>query len=445
MNVWNIAAKDLLLLVRDRRALVVLVALPLVFIAIIGMSTGKMMGWKNRNEQLRLAVVNQVAPGETADPDPEMEADEDAETEPAEENTDLALRRLSRDELAPEIIKRLGNHKGMQVTVVADLAAARALVNQEKYTATVLFGPQFPDRVDDLKEGDVLDPEGSGLESDLGIIDLQMESPEPITNAGALARLLVHKEVYSVVVQYVLKKDARRARDMEHTIRVRRRARELRGETAPRKEAIDWSGTFGSAVYQKVVPSYTVMFAFFLVTLMSRSFLTERELGTYRRLKTTPVSPTALTLGKVAPYFLISLVQSALLFLAGRLMFGMNWGVQPWLLLPVIFATSAAATGLGMLIATVVRSEAQVTSVAMLVVLAMAGVSGCFTPRDWLPEAMQQFSLATPHAWALIAYDQILNTPAPDLRVVWQCTAWLLGFAAVYFAIGLWRFRALPA
>jgi ABC-2 type transport system permease protein len=80
----------------------------------------------------------------------------------------------------------------------------------------------------------------------------------------------------------------------------------------------------------------------------------------------------------------------------------------------------------------------------MLVVLAMAGISGCFTPRDWLPEAMQHFSLATPHAWALIAYEQILNTESPRLPVVWQSCGWLLAFAAGYFAIGLWRFRSLP-
>jgi ABC-2 type transport system permease protein len=125
-------------------------------------------------------------------------------------------------------------------------------------------------------------------------------------------------------------------------------------------------------------------------------------------------------------------------------MFGMSWGQEPWLLFPVVFSTSAAATGLGMLIATVVRSEAQVTSVAMLVVLAMAGISGCFTPRDWLPEAMQTMSLATPHAWALIAYDQILNTHHPAVAQVWQCCGWLWAFAGAYFAIGWWRFRSLP-
>jgi len=444
MNTWHIAAKDLLLLVRDRRALVVLIALPLVFIAIIGMSTGKMLGWRNRNEQLRLAVFDEWsrthAGQKPAAAEQEAPTDGSAEDTAADDETETDGP-PSGEALVPEILKRLEEHKGVEVTLVDSFQAAQSLVVDEHYTAAIQIGPQFLENVDKLLPGDVFDAENSGVATNLDMYDIHVETSKPPTNASALTQLILQGDVMGVVAPYILKKDDK----IRYKMRVDARRKKLRGdEPPPKKEEIDWTGTFGSVVYQKVVPSYTVMFAFFLVTLMSRSFLTERELGTYRRLKTTPVSPSELTLGKVAPYFLISLIQSALLFLAGRLMFGMNWGTQPWLLLPVIFATSAAATGLGMLIATVVRSEAQVTSVAMLVVLAMAGVSGCFTPRDWLPERMQQFSLATPHAWALIAYEEILNTATPHLNVVWESCGWLLGFAAIYFAIGLWRFRSMP-
>lgn len=430
MNVWNIAAKDLLLLVRDRRALVVLVALPLVFIFIIGASTGKMLGWRNKNETLRIAVVNDAAP---ADAEATSAADEVASDDPKDPTV---------DDLAPQIIERLGEHTGIEVTPVDTLEAARLLMEDEHYTAAVNIGPRFAELVDEMAPGDVFNTQGSGLASDLGAVDISVETADPPTNASALARLILHNEVFGAVAPYVLKKN----RAIRQAMRVGelRQQRKQEDESSPPEKKSDFSGNFGSIVYQRVVPAYTVMFVFFLVTLMSRSFMTERELGTYRRLKTTPVSSASLILGKVIPYFLISLVQSALLFICGRLMFGMSWGEQPWLLYPVVFSTSAAATGLGMLIATVVRSEAQVTSVAMLVVLAMAGVSGCFTPRDWLPEAMQTMSLATPHAWALIAYDEILNTSRPAVAQVWQCCGWLWLFAVSYFVIGWWRFRSLP-
>jgi ABC-2 type transport system permease protein len=59
MNFWRISCNDLLILRRDRRSFVILVALPMVFITIIGLSTGRVLGWQNQNDQLSIAVVDE--------------------------------------------------------------------------------------------------------------------------------------------------------------------------------------------------------------------------------------------------------------------------------------------------------------------------------------------------------------------------------------------------
>src|SRR5271155_5554209 len=61
MKAWEITKKDLRILLRDARALFVLLVLPLVFITIIGLTMGKLLGWKNTNQVLRLGVVDAVA------------------------------------------------------------------------------------------------------------------------------------------------------------------------------------------------------------------------------------------------------------------------------------------------------------------------------------------------------------------------------------------------
>ncbi len=185
------------------------------------------------------------------------------------------------------------------------------------------------------------------------------------------------------------------------------------------------------------------MFVFFLVNIMARSFLSERELGTMRRLRIAPVPNWAILVGKTVPFLIVSLLQTAVLFVAGKLLFGMSWGAHPWMLLPIIFSTSAAATGLGLLIATLVKSDSQVSAYATTAVIILAGISGCFMPRKWLPDLMQQISLATPHAWALIAYDQLLVNGSPNLAIVWQCAGVLLGFAAGFFLVGTLRFGSV--
>src|SRR5580765_4228010 len=65
MNAWKITLKDLRLLVRDRRTLFILVALPLIFITILGLSTGQFLTMQDKNQLIQIAIVNED-PGEVA-------------------------------------------------------------------------------------------------------------------------------------------------------------------------------------------------------------------------------------------------------------------------------------------------------------------------------------------------------------------------------------------
>ena len=58
MGFLEITRKDLLLLVRDRRALVVLLLLPMAFICILGLSTGRLLIPLGIPHHLRAAGVN---------------------------------------------------------------------------------------------------------------------------------------------------------------------------------------------------------------------------------------------------------------------------------------------------------------------------------------------------------------------------------------------------
>ena len=113
------------------------------------------------------------------------------------------------------------------------------------------------------------------------------------------------------------------------------------------------------------------------------------------------------------------------------------------MLVPVIVSTSLAATALGLLVATAVRTDSQVTAYSTFLVLILAGMSGCLMPRSWQPELMQQLGLVTPHTWALMAYDQLLSRDVPNLHLVWNSCATLVAFVLDFFAAAGWRFRTL--
>ena len=189
----------------------------------------------------------------------------------------------------------------------------------------------------------------------------------------------------------------------------------------------------GAARYQILVPSYLVMFAYFLVLTAGRLFVAERQEGTMKRLRAAPVSRWEILWGKFIPCFLVSVGQGLFLLVAGKVVFARSWGPQPVWLLAVVLATSLSAMGLALVVAALARTEAQVAIYGTLLVLVLAGVSGCLMgDREMMPEAMQQASLLTPHAWALVAYRQLLANPAgPNLALVARSCAVLSAFGIV--------------
>ena len=417
MGAWEITKKDLRLLTRDRRALVTLVAFPLIFIGILGISSGKLLGWKAENELLKITVV-----------------DEDG------------------GEVAAELVRSLQRRDGLRIKRVTSREEARKLVADRECSVALFIGSGFQRRVDELKIRDILDPQQGRLADGLESLDMQVEGRQSVSNTGAIVGQLVLSVAVRTVTPHVVRKNKLAARFLRRSLSrtsetgesesnvgqafqpatADRQAKSLPHKAADRRSSI---------VYQELVPSYTVMFVFFLVNIMARSFIHERELGTLRRLRIAPIAAVSVLIGKTLPFFIISLAQTGLLFLSGRVLFGMSWGTLPFLLLPVIACTSLAATGLGLLVATLARTDSQVSAYGNFVVITMAGISVCFMPRDWLPTLMQKISLATPHSWALIAYDQLLSASVPAVATVALSCCVLVAFALLFFLLGCLRFR----
>lgn len=405
---WDLTRKDLKLLARDRRAVALLLFLPLAFIAILGMTTGQFLTRSNESRRLKIVIV-----------------------------------RRADDPLAVQFAGDLERNRSIDVFAAADETEARRSVDRAQATIGLVIGPQFAERVDALDIGDILNSRQGPLAVGLPALDLQILSrPATLTDAALLDRLIFAEALRSILPTVASKNaiarrwvkspeedDGEAPKDAEQS------------ENAVEPAASHSGQSQGRAVYRILVPGFTVMFVFFLVNIMARSFIAERDLGTLRRLRLSPLSTVELLLGKTMPFYLVSLAQCGLLFLCGRLLFGMSWGPSPVWLIPAIASTSLAATSLGLLLATVVKTDQQVSAYGTSLVLILGGISGCFLPREWLPPLMKSLSLATPHAWALSAFDAVLARETVDVTLVLQCCGGLVLFAAVFFLLGVWRFR----
>jgi ABC-2 type transport system permease protein len=216
----------------------------------------------------------------------------------------------------------------------------------------------------------------------------------------------------------------------------------------------DGSGVLkrGAQRYQVLVPSYTVMFAFFLVLNVGWVFVSERRQGTLKRLRAAPVTRGQILLGKLIPCYALSVSQGFFLLVAGRLLFGMRWGPADWTwyeqvawLTPVVLSTSLAAMGLALLVASISRTEMQVALYGAVPVLVLALIGGCVLPREMMPESTQGLSLLTPHGWSLNAYRELLDTEyttPPNLAIVVRSCGVLTGFGLTFLGLA-WAFLRL--
>jgi ABC-2 type transport system permease protein len=191
--------------------------------------------------------------------------------------------------------------------------------------------------------------------------------------------------------------------------------------------------------YQQNVPGYTVMGVFFIVGTMASSILEEKREGTFRRLLVAPLPKPILLAGKILPYYLVNMVQIAIMFGAAHLLFGMAFG-DPVALAAISMALSATATGLGIMIAALGKTDTQIGGLTSLLTLTMSALGGCLMPTFIMPNFLQALSRFIPHAWAMQGFQDVLVRGYGMAGVLPEAGI-LLGFAAVFFLIGVWRFR----
>ncbi len=188
------------------------------------------------------------------------------------------------------------------------------------------------------------------------------------------------------------------------------------------------------------VPGYTIYGVFFIMQTIATGLFREKNEGTFRRIQAAPLTKAAFLAGKLLPYYLINLIQIVIMFGVGLLVFHISLGNDPVALTILALSTSAAATGLGLLLASLGKTLEQVSSLTTLLSIVLAAVGGMMVPASIMPHFMQTLSLATPHAWALTGFQDVI-VRGLGLQAVFPEIGVLLAFAAAFWGLAIWRFR----
>ena len=128
----------------------------------------------------------------------------------------------------------------------------------------------------------------------------------------------------------------------------------------------------------------------------------ERDFGTLKRLRGTPMSVSSYFIGKALLVTTLMIIQTALLLIFGSLMFGLNlptstslWWNFTWL----VVLGSACSTVLGIAFSVVPKSGRGASAVVSPIVIILQFFSGVFFVFTSLPSWMQQFAALFPLKW----------------------------------------------
>ena len=162
--------------------------------------------------------------------------------------------------------------------------------------------------------------------------------------------------------------------------------------------------------------------------------------GTLRRLLTTPTRKATYLLGTLLAAVFWALVQMLLLVLFGIFGMKLNWGHSPAALAVILTASALAASAIGVAMGAFVKTEGQANGLSIMLGMVMALLGGCWYPLELFPAVVQQAVKVLPTRWAMQGMLDIVLR-GQDLSAVLPEAAVLLGFAVVFYAIGIWRFR----
>ena len=173
---------------------------------------------------------------------------------------------------------------------------------------------------------------------------------------------------------------------------------------------------------------------------ISAMFAYERQQGTLRRILTTPTSKATYLLGTISGQVLMALVQMTLLVLFGIFAMNLQWGRDPLALFIILASSALAAAAIGTTMGTFIKSESQASGLSIMAGMVMALMGGCWYPLELFPATVQNIVKILPTTWAMQGLLDLVLRGRGLVDILPEAGV-LLGFAAVFFAIGVIRFR----
>ncbi|NMB90361.1 MAG: ABC transporter permease, partial [Chloroflexi bacterium] len=160
--------------------------------------------------------------------------------------------------------------------------------------------------------------------------------------------------------------------------------------------------------YNQSSPGMIVQFAIFGITTSATVLVLERKNRTLQRLLTTSMSRAGIIAGHLLAMFLVVLAQEALLIVAGQFIFHVDYFSQPLAVLLMALALGLWVASLGLFIGTLARGEEQVILLAMVAMFLFSALGGAWFALEMTGKTFAAIGHFLPSAWAMDGFQNVL-------------------------------------
>jgi ABC-2 type transport system permease protein len=148
---------------------------------------------------------------------------------------------------------------------------------------------------------------------------------------------------------------------------------------------------------RNIVPSLMgVILSMTMVMMTGLAITRERERGTMENLLATPVNPLEVMTGKIVPYIFIGLIQSTVIVVAARFLFGIPVVGSMVALYLVIFLFVAANLTVGITLSSIAQNQLQAMQLTFFYFLPGILLSGFMFPFRGMPAWAQAVGSVVP-------------------------------------------------
>ena len=200
---------------------------------------------------------------------------------------------------------------------------------------------------------------------------------------------------------------------------------------------------------QFIYPGIIAMTVLMNSVMSGLSVVWDREFGFLKEILVAPLGRTGIVLGKAAGGATVAVMQGAMMLLLAPIV---GAKVTPLLviqLMPVLVIVSVSLSGLGILVASRMRSQQGFQLIVQLIIFPLIFLSGVFFPVNNVPGLLAAFSKANPLTYGVDAIRQLFLAGSGDITgvtvfghtmTVLQDVAVVASFGTVLLLLAAWSF-----